>query len=59
MNTADVTVGYDLPPPSRDVAACAWCLRHFDSIVDLLVHVDTDHLASVAGRPERHGTEAA
>jgi hypothetical protein len=48
MNTVGFEVGHDLPPPSRHVATCAWCRRRFDSIVELLIHVDANHLASVA-----------
>jgi hypothetical protein len=40
MPTATAT----LPPPSKAHATCPWCTRHLDSIVDLLDHVDAEHL---------------
>jgi hypothetical protein len=33
-----------LPPSSSAAATCAWCLRAFDTIVELLDHVDATHL---------------
>ena len=38
-----------LPPPASSHATCAWCRRHFDTITDLIDHVDAGHLpAAVA-----------
>jgi hypothetical protein len=34
-----------LPDPSRSHATCAWCGKGCDTIVDLIDHVDDDHLA--------------
>jgi hypothetical protein len=60
MNAANLDAGgRDLPPPSSGVATCAWCRRRFDSIVELLDHVDTNHLARVAQDSERPDTAAA
>ena len=33
-----------LPAPSGKHATCAWCRRDFDTIVDLIDHVDNGHL---------------
>lgn len=33
-----------LPPPSHQHATCAWCYERFDTIVNLLDHVDQAHL---------------
>jgi hypothetical protein len=35
-----------LPTPSKDHSTCAWCAQHFASIVELIDHVDTDHLSA-------------
>ena len=32
-------------------ATCAWCRTHFDSVVELINHVDTGHTDPVALRP--------
>jgi hypothetical protein len=41
-----------LPEPSKKHATCAWCRRDFDTIVQLIDHVDTGHA-------ERPATAAA
>ena len=33
-----------LPEPSKQHAACAWCRQNFDTIVQLIDHVDAGHL---------------
>lgn len=33
-----------LPKPSRRHATCAWCGDRFDTIVDLIDHVDAGHV---------------
>jgi hypothetical protein len=35
-----------LPTPSKDHSTCAWCTQHFASIVELIDHVDPDHLSA-------------
>ncbi len=35
---------HQLPPPSRAAATCAWCLREFTTLLELLDHVDSHHL---------------
>lgn len=44
MNTAV----HRLPVPSRAHATCAWCEATLDTIVELLEHVDTEHLPAAA-----------
>jgi hypothetical protein len=34
-----------LPAPSKQHATCAWCDDHFDTIVELLDHVEITHLS--------------
>lgn len=34
-----------LPAPHRAHATCAWCRMDFDTIVELIDHVDHGHLA--------------
>jgi hypothetical protein len=34
----------DLPEPSGRHATCAWCRRDFSTILQLLEHIDSDHL---------------
>lgn len=42
-----------LPVPSSKHATCAWCRTHFDSIVELLDHVDNGHTDAPANpRPQ-------
>lgn len=33
----------ELPAPSSTHATCAWCREHFDTITDLIDHVDAGH----------------
>jgi hypothetical protein len=33
-----------LPEPSSRHATCAWCSRQFQTVVDLIDHVDDNHL---------------
>jgi hypothetical protein len=35
-----------LPAPSKAHATCAWCGTSYQTIVDLIDHVDTGHLAT-------------
>ena len=42
-----------LPPPSHQHATCAWCRQRFETIVDLLDHVDVAHLDSQDGHTAR------
>ena len=47
----------DLPEPSELHATCAWCRRSFATIVQLIDHVDADHLTrstAHAGRGRAH-----
>ena len=37
-----------LPRPSDKHATCAWCRKDFDSIVQLIDHVDGGHIDSDA-----------
>ena len=37
-----------IPAPSREHSTCAWCERSFTDIVELLTHVDHDHLPAAA-----------
>jgi len=41
-----------LPVPSKDHATCAWCHEQFETIVDLIDHVDTSHLPQVSRPPQ-------
>ena len=34
-----------LPAPSSKHATCAWCSRQFRTVIELIDHVDDDHLA--------------
>ena len=34
-----------IPEPSSKHATCAWCSAHFDTIIELIDHVDDRHLA--------------
>ena len=36
-----------LPQPSQKHATCAWCRKDFDTIVELIDHVDNGHIDSV------------
>ena len=38
----------DLPVPSSHHATCAWCRRHFDTITDLIDHIDAGHIEPTA-----------
>lgn len=40
MTTSTIT---ELPVPSSKHATCAWCRTHFDTITDLIDHVDAGH----------------
>jgi hypothetical protein len=42
------TAVHRLPVPSRAHATCAWCEATLDTIVELLEHVDTEHLPAAA-----------
>jgi hypothetical protein len=42
----DVQTITDLPQPSHKHSTCAWCYQQFDTIVELLDHVDNAHLDS-------------
>ena len=33
----------DLPVPSKTHATCAWCRKQFESITELIDHVDVGH----------------
>ena len=35
-----------LPQPSKKHATCAWCRKDFDTIVQLIDHVDNGHIDS-------------
>jgi hypothetical protein len=35
-----------LPTPSKRHATCAWCAQQFASIVELIDHVDGDHVST-------------
>ena len=37
----------DLPVPSKTHATCAWCREHFESITELIDHVDVGHTGHV------------
>ena len=39
---------HHLPNPSKQHATCAWCAAPFETIVDLIDHVDGTHLPSAA-----------
>ena len=47
-----------LSPPSHQHAICAWCLRRFETIVDLLDHVDVAHLDPYDAAHTRRTIEA-
>lgn len=34
-----------LPAPSQKHSTCAWCAQHFSTIVELIDHVDGQHLS--------------
>ena len=40
----------ELPSPSRKHATCAWCRKDFDTITELIDHVDTGHIDSSTRR---------
>jgi hypothetical protein len=40
----------DLPAPSSAHATCAWCRKGFDSITELIDHVDAGHMTTAPGR---------
>jgi hypothetical protein len=48
-----------LPQPSHKHATCAWCNQDFDTIVQLLDHVDNGHTDSVSTTSSRQLSEAA
>ena len=48
-----------LPQPSPKHATCAWCNQDFDTIVQLLDHVDDGHTDSVPSASHRQISEAA
>ena len=37
----------DLPVPSSRHATCAWCREHFDTITELIDHVDAGHTGHI------------
>jgi hypothetical protein len=37
----------ELPAPSSKHATCAWCRMHFDTITELIDHVDGGHTDTV------------
>ena len=37
----------DLPVPSSKHATCAWCREHFDTITELIDHVDAGHTGHI------------
>lgn len=43
-----------LPAPSSKHATCAWCRKHFDTIVELIDHVDIGHLEPGDRDRQRH-----
>jgi hypothetical protein len=47
-----------MPTPSSKHATCAWCRHDFDTIVELIDHVDNGHL-DAAGTAHRHDDRAA
>jgi hypothetical protein len=42
-----------LPEPSNEHATCAWCRTQFDTIVQLIDHVERGHLPARCLRPVR------
>jgi len=40
-----------LPEPSKSHATCAWCRKDFDTVVQLLDHVDNGHIDSSPAAP--------
>jgi len=48
-----------LPQPSNKHATCAWCRKDFDTIVELIDHVDNGHLDTVPPVPHSALSEAA
>jgi hypothetical protein len=40
-----------LPAPSKTHATCAWCRKDFDTITQLIDHVDAGHTDSSTLRP--------
>ena len=48
-----------LPQPSAKHATCAWCDRDFDTIVELIDHVDDSHLSPRPATVELGHPEAA
>jgi hypothetical protein len=50
MTASGAEIGDNRPPVrSRQTATCAWCGHAFDSIVELLGHVETDHVDAGTG----------
>ena len=45
------TTTAQLPAPSAKHSTCAWCRKHFDTIVQLIDHVDHGHLEPEGNAP--------
>ena len=41
----------ELPSPSSKHATCAWCGKGFDTVIELLDHVDAGHTETSTLRP--------
>ena len=48
-----------LPEPSKKHATCAWCRTDFDTIVELIDHVDAGHRAANSDSHDGHVRRAA
>jgi hypothetical protein len=48
-----------LPTPSKKHATCAWCRKHFESIIELIDHVDAGHVDSDPREERRDAALAA
>ncbi len=42
---------FELPVPSKKHATCAWRRKHFDTITELIDHVDAGHTDPSTLRP--------